>query len=373
MAGHAYPSRWSQGVAPKASRRAAWLMATGLTAIAMTLAGEALVRLATSTSAASGSPGSAAPAVMRVTPRPCTSGTCWIAVSVSTMWVKPWFPRPVDAPALANPARPREWVATMTLAQKQWLQGRLESQTLYGTKAVVIDHHGPDWTKIAVPSQPTDRDSRGYPGWVPTRQLTSTRPPAATTTAIVRTATAWLWSGWSASGTSGNRVIEVSYDTRLPVVSATSTYVQVQMIGGRKVAIARSRVALHTVGTSWGGTGASVVAQARQFVGLQYLWAGTAGFGFDCSGFTHSLFAAYGVIIPRDANRQAVHGRPISAANLRPGDLVFFREGPAGPIGHVGLYVGNGEMIDAPHTGAPIRYDSVWSWGGYAGARRYLG
>ena len=304
--------------------------------------------------------------------KPCTSGTCWIDVSVATMWVKPWDPRPVDQPALANPARPRQWIAAMTTAQKSWLQGRLESQALYGTKVTVIAHHGPGWTRIAVPSQPTDRDGRGYPGWVPTGQLTSTPPPVAQTTAIVTTPTAWLWTGWTSKGPSGSKLMEISYDTMLPVQSATSTYVEVALTGGRHVALARWRVTLHAAGASWGATAAKVVSEARKFLGLQYLWAGTSGFGFDCSGFTRSAYLAYGVVLPRDADRQAVHGTPVARSALLPGDLVFFRESPTGPIGHVGMYVGNGDMIDAPHTGAPIRIDSVSSFANYAGARRYL-
>jgi cell wall-associated NlpC family hydrolase len=303
---------------------------------------------------------------------PCASGTCWVAVSVATMWVKPWYPRPVDGPALANPARPRAWVAAMSVAEKSWLVGRLESQALYGTKVTVIDHHGPAWTKIAVPSQLTDRDRRGYPGWVPTRQLTSTAPPTAATMAIVRSPTAWLWSGWNASGVSGSKVMETSYGTMLPVLTSTATYVEVTLIGGRHVALRRSAVALHTAGASWDATAAKVVSEARKFLGLQYLWAGTSGFAFDCSGFTYSVYHAYGVTLPRDANRQAVHGTAIAPSDLRPGDLVFFRSSSSGPIIHVGMYVGGGNMIDAPHTGAPVRIESVWSFGNYAGARRYL-
>lgn len=371
MTSHAYPSRRSGGTAVKATRRGLWLMAMGVTVAAMVLAGAEAVRMGTISNTAGGSPGSGVPAAAVVTPGPCTSGTCWIAVSVATLWTNPWGQRPVDGPALANPARPREWVAKMTYAQKIWLQGQVQSQMLYGTRVIVTGHSGANWTKVVVPSQPTDKDQRGYPGWVPTRQLTNTAPASAKTTAIVRTPTAWLWSGWKSSGPSGNRVMEISYDTKLPVVASTSTYVEVQMIGGRHVSIGRSKVALHAAGTSWGGTGASLVAQARQFLGLQYLWGGTSGFGLDCSGLTHSLLAAYGVVIPRDSNRQAVHGTPISSANLRPGDLVFFIHN--GFIGHVGLYVGNGQMIDSPHTGAPIRYDNIWTFGGYWGARRYLG
>jgi gamma-D-glutamyl-L-lysine dipeptidyl-peptidase len=313
-----------------------------------------------------------AAAASAATVQPCESGTCYVAVSVATMWARTVYPRPVDKPALANPADPRAWVAAMTLAQKQWLVGKLESQALYGTKVIVIAHQGADWTRVAVPSQPTPRDGRGYPGYVPTRQLTSTAPPSARTSAVVRKPTAWLWSAWSSSGLTGSRVMEASYGTALPVVRATSAYVVVQLIGGRAVAIRPAYVALHTARTSWGATGAKLVAEAKKFLGLRYLWAGTSGFGFDCSGFTHTLYAAFGIRLPRDADRQALHGTRVARDALRAGDLVFFRSGPDGPIVHVGMYVGGGDMIDAPHTGAAVRIESVRGFGNYAGARRYL-
>jgi hypothetical protein len=321
---------------------------------------------------AMGREGRVAVAATATAPQPCASGTCYIAVSVATMWARTSYPRPVDKPALANPADPRRWVAAMTYTQKSWLVGKLESQALYGTKVVVIGHHGTDWTRIAVPSQPTPRDGRGYPGYVPTRQLTSTAPPAANTTAVVRKPTAWLWSAWNSSGLTGRRVMEVSYGTALPVVQATPAFVVVLLIGGRHVAIRPAYVALHAAGTSWGVIRAKLIAEAKKFLGLQYLWAGTSGFGFDCSGFTHTLYAAFGIRIPRDADRQAVHGTPVAASDLRRGDLVFFSSGPGGPIVHVGMYVGGGNMIDAPHTGASVRIESVWTFGNYAGARRYL-
>ena len=304
--------------------------------------------------------------------RPCTSGTCYVAVNVATVWARTGYPRPVDKPALSNPANPRAWIKAMTLAQKKWLVGKLETQALYGTKVIVTGHPRPGWTKIAVTGQPTPRDSRGYPGYVPTRQLTSTAPVSAKTSAVVRTKTAWLWSAWTSAGLTGRRVMEVSYGTTLPVVTSTSSYVVVRLIGGREVAIGPAKVVLHKAGTSWNATGAKLVANAKKFLGLQYLWAGTSGFGFDCSGFTHTLYAAFGIRLPRDADRQAVHGKAVAANALRAGDLVFFRSGASGPIIHVGMYIGHGDMIDAPHTGAPVRIEPLRTFGTYAGARRYL-
>lgn len=322
--------------------------------------------------AAGGAGGVRGDVAARSAVRPCASGTCYVAVNVATVWARTIYPRPVDKPALANPADPRAWIKAMTAAQKSWLVGKLETQALYGTKVIVTGHPRPGWVKVAVTGQPTPRDSRGYPGYVPTRQLTSTAPASATTSAVVRTRTAWLWSGWNSAGLSGSRVMEVSYGTTLPVVTSTSSYVVVKLIGGRQVAISRGKVVLHKAGASWDATGAKLVAEAKKFLGLQYLWAGTSGFGFDCSGFTHTLYAAFGITLPRDADRQAVRGQPVAADALKAGDLVFFRSGTSGPIIHVGMYVGDGNMIDAPHTGAPVRIESVWSFGTYAGARRYL-
>jgi cell wall-associated NlpC family hydrolase len=315
--------------------------------------------------------GAAAPAAARV-PARCGSRTCFVAVVVATLWVRPTYRRAVDWPARANPADPQKWVATMTVRQKLWLVGKLETQVRYGTKVTVTGHHGTEWTKVAVPSQPTNRDSRGYPGWVPTRQLTGTAPARAAASAVIRSPTAWLWSSWTSTAVAGTHVMRVSHDTRLPVVRSTSAYVVVSLIGGRRVAVRRSAVMLHTRGAAWGATRAKVVAEARKFTGLQYLWAGTSGFGYDCSGFTYSVYHAYGRTLSRDADRQAAHGTAVGRASLLPGDLVFFRDSPSGPIGHVGMYVGNGNMIDSPQTGVAIRVEPVSSYPYYAGARRYL-
>ena len=114
--------------------------------------------------------------------------------------------RPALFPAHGRPARPGQpggsragWVASMSTAQKLWTVGKLETQALYGTQVTVIGHSGTAWTRVAVPSQPTSRDKRGSPGWVPTRQLTRTAPPAAATTgAVVMTRLAWLRSSLTA-------------------------------------------------------------------------------------------------------------------------------------------------------------------------------
>jgi cell wall-associated NlpC family hydrolase len=362
---HRRPHRTAAGRQPRILA-----VAAGLTLLASPAALVACANPGTGSAAAT----AASSAAVKLAPCAAAASTCWVSVNVATVWVDPSFPRPVDQRSLGNPPDVPGWIAAMTVSQKRWLEGRLETQAPYGTKVTVTGHDGTTWTKVAIPSQPTNRDPRGYPGWIPTRQLTGTAPGHAAKTALIRWRAAWLWSSWGIAGVTGTRVVQVSYGTRLPVADATpgASYVLVTMLDGRKLALPRQVLSLHTEGTTWGATRAKVVAEARKFLGLPYLWAGTSGFGFDCSGFTYSVYRTFGISLPRDADRQAVHGTPVSAAGLLPGDLVFFRGSATGPIIHVGMYVGGGDMIDAPHTGAGVRVESVWSFGGYAGARRYL-
>jgi cell wall-associated NlpC family hydrolase len=196
---------------------------------------------------------------------------------------------------------------------------------------------------------------------VPTRQLTTEAPAAGTQTAVVRRPTAWLFGSAALEA----RVLELSYGTRLPVLSVTAGAVQVA--GPDEVTgwLRSTAVALHTDGEAWPAlTGARLVAEARRFLGLQYLWAGTAGFGYDCSGFTHSVYRALGTTIPRDAGPQLKAGRRVVTRGLlRPGDLVFFRNA-SGAVHHVGMFIGGGKMIHAPSTGRPVSIVSL-------GARPY--
>ena len=298
------------------------------------------------------------------------SSSRWIAVSVATLWVKPGLARPVDAPAIAAAADPRAWVAGMTTTQRRWLVGKLETQALYGTRVTLLATSGA-WSRVAVPGQPTPRDSRGYPGWVPTEQLSPVRPVTGPSVAVIRRPTAWAWETPSLTG----RVLELSYGTRLPALAWTTSSVQVATQDGRSLYVKRAAVMLRSRGAPRPRpSGAQLAAEARRFLGLQYLWAGTSGFGFDCSGFTCLVYQALGVTIPRDATPQSAEGVKVARTALRAGDLVFFR-GSSGQIHHVGMYVGDGRMIHSPATGLPVTVTPLSAEpyaSEFAGARRYV-
>jgi cell wall-associated NlpC family hydrolase len=114
-------------------------------------------------------------------------------------------------------------------------------------------------------------------------------------------------------------------------------------------------------------THSGVVGIAMQYLGVPYRWGGADPSGFDCSGFVMYVYAQMGVSLPHSSYAQYGYGSPVAQGDLQPGDLVFF-DG----LGHVGLYIGGGQFIHAPHTGDVVKISSLSGWysATYVGARR---
>ena len=118
---------------------------------------------------------------------------------------------------------------------------------------------------------------------------------------------------------------------------------------------------------------AIVVSFALSQLGTPYRWGGeTPGVGFDCSGLTQAAYAAAGITIPRTSEAQWSALPHVPIDQLEPGDLVFFNPGEflPGLPGHVGVYIGRDEMVDAPHTGAVVRIEDLAGWPTPMGAAR---
>ena len=132
--------------------------------------------------------------------------------------------------------------------------------------------------------------------------------------------------------------------------------------------------------------GAALVRAATRWLGTPYSWGGgnvtgpTRGIaqgagtlGFDCSSLVQYAYAQTGTTIPRTSQEQFKAGSPVAPGDLRPGDLVFF---DGTPPGHVGMYLGNGQFLHAPHTGDHVRISSLTSGyyhDAFVGARRFGG
>jgi cell wall-associated NlpC family hydrolase len=147
----------------------------------------------------------------------------------------------------------------------------------------------------------------------------------------------------------------------------------------REQAAATAAAAAASGGSSVGSTGGSIpvppsstlggqaVAIAEQYLGVPYVWGGASPSGFDCSGLVMYVYGRLGVSLPHNAAAQYSMGTSVPRDALEPGDLVFF-DG----LGHVGIYVGGGSFIHAPHTGSVVQISSLSGWysSEYVGAKR---
>lgn len=277
------------------------------------------------------------------------------AVSVATVWTKPESPRELDASALRHPAGIRAWLDAMTVEDRLDLcnSNRVQTQILYGA-SVLVAEESEGWVKVLVPEQGTPKEALGYPGWVPKCQLVDEPDGwASVKRAEVLAETAWLYKE------PGERALELSYLTSLPVLDAAGQWVRVRTPEGGTACLDAEDVRLVEGATAGGPVdghvGRTIVEQGKRFLGLPYLWGGMSSFGYDCSGFAYSMHKSTGIVIPRDASVQARYGESIERDRLEPGDLLFFaHEEGQGAVHHVGIYVGDGHMIHSPESGKTI-------------------
>ncbi|HEY0403070.1 MAG TPA: C40 family peptidase [Blastococcus sp.] len=111
----------------------------------------------------------------------------------------------------------------------------------------------------------------------------------------------------------------------------------------------------------------AIVDTAMAQLGKPYVWAAAGPGSFDCSGLTQYAAKAAGIDLPHFTGSQATMGTPVAQANLQPGDLVFFYG-----LGHVGIYIGNGQIVHAPTPGDVVKVSDVAYMGSFDGARRLV-
>lgn len=301
--------------------------------------------------------------------------TYYVDVPAATLWTAPDLLREVDKPSSTNPVDLRKWTTSMTYEDKLGLVGKLETQALYGSKVTVLEQKG-DWAKVVVHNQPTPRNEKGYPGWMPKAQLVKEKSfenKLSRSFALITSPTAWLYKDKKAY----KKFMEISFNTRLPVIKELKHEVLVGTPGDGAKWLKKSDAAIYKSEKDIPApTGKDIVNTGKKFLGLPYLWAGMSGFGFDCSGFTYTLYHANGIVIPRDSSVQAKHGTSVERENLQAGDLLFFAyDQGKGRVHHVAVYIGDGKMIHSPNSSTHVRIDAIDTSGygeEYAGARRYI-
>ena len=268
-----------------------------------------------------------------------------IGVTVATMWTGPDAPREIDAPATADVPDPGAWTDALDLAARQDLRGRTLTQGLLGEPVEVLGE-ADGWAEVVLTQQPSDTHADGYRGWVRTAHLAEApAPTGAEAVVVVPFAEA--------------DDLVLSFGTRLPVLETGVDGVRLALPGGGEVVVAPASV----TAPDQVPTGVEpLLASARRFLGLDYLWGGTSAWGMDCSGFVHLMHRVHGVVVPRDASDQADAAKPVQLDQPGPGDLLFFAR-PEKKVHHVGFATvddtGSMTMMHAPEAGSSVKVEDA--------------
>ena len=155
--------------------------------------------------------------------------------------------------------------------------------------------------------------------------------------------------------------------TEIPYENRASDKDPLFFVGGKSTGRPVSPEALK------GTSAAAIIATAKQYIGVPYVWGGSTPSGFDCSGCVKYVFAKHGISLPRTSKEQYTVGKWVSQSSLQPGDLVFYNTSGSG-VSHLGIYIGNGQFIHASSSrGVMISEMSNSYWSArYYGARRIL-
>lgn len=278
----------------------------------------------------------------------------WIcAVKVATVWTEPASAREVDSPGISNPVQLGEWLEALPYKERLALcdENRVQTQLLYG-EPVIVDEISDGWAKIIAVWQPSKKDVRGYPGWVPLVQLKEVTEVENKGIVRVKDSKTQLWD------MEEKPLLVLPFNAILPVTSETSSYYKVQAPNGEtllrkeNVQFAESIEQLPKLPPE------EAVKLGELYLDLPYLWGGMSPYGYDCSGFSYNMLKACGYLIPRDASDQAIKGKEVSKDDpslWRRGDLLFFaNDEGTGPVRHVGFYYGNGQLLHSPSTGKSV-------------------
>lgn len=269
-----------------------------------------------------------------------------IGVPVTAVWAAPDAPRELDRPIIGAVPDPDLWNRFLAADPPSALHDRTATQALLGEPVTVVGERS-GWLEVILPWQPSSADPAGYPGWIPAAHVHDAEPTDSPRVVVT-------------APTLQVGQLTLSYGTILPVVEQLPSGWRVSLPDGRTEVVATDLIALP--GPSETPDIDSLLASAAQFVGLRYLWGGTGGWGFDCSGFVHLVHRRFGRTVPRDAFDQVVATDSTPLENAGPGDLYFFGR-PAARVTHVG-FVTNGPdaeptILHAPDGDAAQRIEDV--------------
>ncbi|PZF98932.1 glycoside hydrolase [Micromonospora deserti] len=253
-----------------------------------------------------------------------------VRVAVATLWSAPEAVRPIDRPALAACTDIPAWISGMDTDQQ--VGDCVLSQLLLGERVLVTELRPGGWAHVVALEQPAAKlDPRGYPGWLPVDHLAPAAPVTGAEPLVVdATVTALHTAPGGAVA-----VPDVVLGTRLtPAGPAADGWRPVHAAGhADPLWVPTGHLApVPTMPPSAG----EVLTVAQRLLDVVYIWGGVSAHGIDCSGLVHLAWRRFGVVLPRDADDQAVATTPVPLGAERPGDLYFFAR-PGRKIHHIGI------------------------------------
>jgi cell wall-associated NlpC family hydrolase len=222
------------------------------------------------------------------------------------------------------------------------------SQAIYGSRIEILEESG-GWARIRTPDE--------YTGWMPEssfRKAGEGERLYASEGRVAQVGSLFANLYREPSVTKHQPVLTLPYEARLEVIAEPADnqrWIEVRLVYGSPAWVQRGDLVFDPAPLSV----PELIAFSKRFIGLPYLWGGTSTFGYDCSGYVQMLCRRRGVTIPRDAQPQADWSGvvPVRREDLEPGDLLYFGKSDK-KITHTGMYIGNGEFINATTNVRPV-------------------
>jgi SH3-like domain-containing protein len=248
-------------------------------------------------------------------------------------------------------------------------RAEMVSQAVLGTPVRILKNQS-GWLLVQTPDH--------YLGWTESSSVESMTMAAMTQwkwsdRVITIVNSGWIYSSPSESGVTGDFVAGCIFVRE----GESGVYTKVRLPDGREGYLSsRSVMDFNKWRTNVKCTGDNIIRTASTFTGLPYLWGGSSSKGFDCSGFSQTVYSLNGIILLRDASLQELHGMKVDISKgyglLKPGDLLFFgtKENSELHVTHVAVYIGDSEFI---HSSGRVMISSLDSTRtNYSGYRKHF-
>ena len=271
-----------------------------------------------------------------------------VNVTTTFLWSKN-LEHPVQEKIREQDRKEHFYTLTDEEAMNLYKDRLVDSELLYGDIVEVLETSG-EYAQVTVIKQAYKNEPKGYPGWIFNKDLASI--PDGWSEDLDQIAVKQPIAKINIIKDNQSSQMDLSIGTILSVLEETTDEYKVLTpagigIIGKRDAHLLSDLPLNAVD--------QLINSAKSFLDLRYVWAGTSAAGFDCSGFVYTLFRTFNIWLSRDAQEQVFEGEAHSYEEAKPGDLLFFayQEG-YGEVHHVGIYLGEDQMIHSQTPGSKV-------------------